>query len=186
MPGYKIAVSGASEIGHCSSNIEILGKELGREIARQNCILITGATIGVPHLATQGAKELGGISIGFSPAVSELEHRKVYKLPSNFYDVIVYTGFDYAGRNLLMTRASDAVIVACGRMGTLNEFTIAFEDRKPIGVLLGSGGTADIIRDLTKGPHRKGAAIVYDKDPKKLVQNLIKLINQKKKKDSKL
>jgi uncharacterized protein (TIGR00725 family) len=170
---YKIAVSGAAEIGHCCKNIKTLAREIGREIVRQKCILITGATTGVPYFAAQGANHAGGISIGFSPAASESEHKKVYRLPLDEFDVMVYTGFDYAGRNLLMTRAADAVIVVCGRMGTLNEFTIAYEDQKPIGVLEGSGGTADLIKFLTKRPHKKRGVIIYDKNPKKLVQKLV-------------
>lgn len=177
---YKIAVSGASKTEHCSKNADDLAKKVGQEIARQNCILITGATTGIPYLAAKGCKETGGISIGFSPAASEISHRKVYKLPLDNFDLIVYTGFDYSGRNLLMTRAADGVIIVCGRMGTLNEFTIAFEDRKPIGVLVGSGGTADLIKDLTRMPHRKVGKIIYDKDPKKLVQKLIQQIKRKK------
>lgn len=177
---YKIAVSGAAEFSPCSKKAKKLALEIGREIARQNCILITGATTGIPHLAAKGAKELKGVSIGFSPAASELAHRKAYKLPLDYYDVLVYTGFDYTGRNLLMTRASDGVIVICGRMGTLNEFTIAFEDRKPIGVLEGSGGTADIIRHLIRKPHRPGGEIIYDTNPKTLVEKLIRLIKKNK------
>ena len=177
---YKIAVSGAAQLTPCTPEAKDLAKEVGREIARQNCILISGATTGIPDLAAQGTKEIGGMSIGFSPAVSELEHRKVYKLPLKYYDVVVYTGFDYAGRNLLMTRASDGVVVICGRMGTLNEFTIAFEDRKPIGVLEGSGGTADIIRDLIKRPHRKAGTIIYETNPKLLIEKLIKAIKKTK------
>lgn len=178
---YKIAVSGAAEIKPCSRNIKTLSKEIGKEIARQNCILITGATTGVPYFAAQGAKEAKGVSIGFSPATSESEHQKVYKLPIDYFDVMIYTGFDYAGRNLLMTRAADGVIVACGRMGTLNEFTIAYEDRKPIGILEGSGGTADLIRYLTKCPHKKRGAIIYESNPKKLVQKLIQHLKKKEK-----
>jgi len=177
---YKIAVSGASQVGDCVKDIEKISREIGREISRLKCILITGATTGVPYFAAQGCKEAGGISIGFSPAASEISHRKVYKLPLDCFDVMVYTGFDYTGRNLLMTRAADAVVVCCGRIGTLNEFTIAFEDRKPIGVLVGSGGTADLIKNLMRRPHRRGAKIVYDSDPKTLVQKLIKLIKKEK------
>jgi len=176
---YKIAVSGAAETGHCSQNIRKVAEAIGREIVRQNCVIITGATTGVPYYAAQGAKKAGGISIGFSPAASESEHKKVYKLPIDQFDVMVYTGFDYSGRNLLMTRAADALIVACGRMGTLNEFTIAYEDRKPIGVLLGSGGTADLIKYLTKRPHQKRGKIIYDIDPKKLVQTLVKFLKKR-------
>lgn len=178
---YKIAVSGAAETDHCCGNIKELSKKVGKEIVRQGCVLVTGATTGAPYFAAQGCnEERKGISVGFSPAVSEKEHKKVYKLPSDEFDVMVYTGFDYSGRNLLMTRAADGVIIVCGRMGTLNEFTIAYEDRKPIGVLTGSGGTADIIKNLLKFPHRKVARVVYDSDPKKLVQKLIKIIKKDK------
>jgi len=177
---YKIAVSGAASVTPCAKGAPELAEKIGREIARQNCILVTGATTGIPNHAAQGIKKEGGLSIGFSPAVSELEHKKVYKLPTKDYDVMIYTGFDYSGRNLLMTRAADGVIVICGRMGTLNEFTIAFEDRKPIGVLEGTGGTADLIRTLTRRPHRPSATIVYDTDPKRLLEKLIKVIEKEK------
>lgn len=182
---YKIAVSGASKLDICSQNVEGLSREVGREIARQGCVLVTGATTGCPHFASEGLDEIGGVSIGFSPAASEVSHIKSYRLPLKTYDVMVYTGFDYSGRNLLMTRAADAVIIICGRMGTLNEFTIAYEDGKPIGVLEGSGGTADLIRGLLKRPHRKGASVIYDKDPKKLVQRLVKSIKDHKRNNRK-
>ncbi len=178
---YKIAVAGASQVDHCAVNIKDLAREVGREIVKQNCVLITGATTGAPYFAARAVKEAGGVSIGFSPAASELEHRKVYRLPLDCFDVMVYTGFDYSGRNLLMTRAADAVVIICGRMGTLNEFTIAFEDRKPIGILKGSGGTADIIKNFLRKPHRRGEKIIFESEPKKLIQALVKLLTQRKK-----
>ena len=102
-------------------------------------------------------------------------------MPTDVFDLIVYTGFDYSGRNLLMTRAADGIIVVSGRMGTLNEFTIAFEDKKPIGILEGSGGTADRIDDLIKGPQRAiKRKIIFEKDPKRLVEKLIVLIKKEK------
>ena len=177
---YKIAVSGAAYTKHCCKDIKEISEQVGKEIVRQGCILVTGATTGAPYFAAQGAKKAKGVSIGFSPAVSEIAHRKSYKLPIDAFDVIVYTGFDYSGRNLLMTRAADAVIIICGRMGTMNEFTIAFEDQKPIGVLIGSGGTADKIESLIQRPFRGKVRIVYEKDPKKLVKKLIDLIKKDK------
>ena len=178
---HKIAVAGAAQIGICSKNAVKLAREVGREIIRQGCILITGATTGIPDFAAQGAKQEKGVSIGFSPAASRAAHLRKYKLPVRDYDVIVYTGFGYAGRNLLMTRAADGVIIICGRMGTLNEFTIAFEDEKPIGVLETSGGTADKIKFILKTPFRGQKKIVYAQDPPKLVKELIKLIKKEKK-----
>ncbi len=179
---YKIAVSGAAKTTHCSKDAKELSKEIGREIVRQGCILVTGATSGIPYYAAQGAKELkGGMSIGFSPAASKKAHKKVYRLPTDAFDVIIHTGFDYTGRNLLMTRAADGVIIICGRMGTLNEFTVAFENQLPIGVLEGTRGTADIIRQLVDFPHQgRKMNVVFNKDPKKLIEKIIKMIKEDK------
>ncbi|MBI3685418.1 LOG family protein [Candidatus Azambacteria bacterium] len=180
-PKFKICVSGAAESGHCVPNALELAEEVGREIARQGAVIVTGATSGIPFWAAKGAKEAGGISIGLSPAVSEFAHVKTYRLPTDYFDLIIYTGFDYAGRNLLLTRAADAVITICGRMGSLNEFTIAFEDRKPQGVLTGSGGAADSIAEIVGKMHRGPGNIVYESKPKDLVRKVIQAIEKEHK-----
>lgn len=178
---YVICVSGAAETSCCTDGALETTKELGREIVRQGGVISTGATTGVPLWAAQGAKEENGYSVGLSPANTKLEHVKKYKLPTKEFDIIIYTGFGYSGRNLLLTRSSDAVIVSCGRMGTLNEFTIAFEDHKPIGVLTGTGGTADRIKEIVENANRGPGKIVYDSDPKRLVEKVIKMIDEENK-----
>ncbi|MDO8473929.1 MAG: hypothetical protein Q7S62_00010 [bacterium] len=187
---YKICVSGSAAMdncapdrclpGHCTPQAVELAKEVGRQVIKQGAILLTGATTGMPYWAAVGANEENGISIGFSPAGTEKEHVKVYRLPTDMFDVIVYTGFGYAGRNLLLTRASDAVIIICGRMGTLNEFTVAFEDKKPLGVLEGSGGTADKIDYLLKGGYRGKKKVIASRYPDVLVREIIKMIKLEK------
>ena len=176
----KISVSGAADTSHCEDCALELSKEVGREIVRQGGVIVTGATTGIPYWSAIGAKEEGGFSVGLSPAASEKAHIKKYRLPVDYFDIIIYTGFNYSGRNLLMTRASDGIIVICGRIGTLNEFTVGFEDGKPIGVLEGTGGTADSIRRIVKEGRRGPGKIVYDKNPKKLVEKLIKLIEKER------
>ena len=183
---YKIAVSGAAEVGHCCKSIEKISKEVGRAIARQKCVLVTGATTGVPYFSALGCKKVGGFNVGFSPATSESAHLKTYKLPVEPFDVMIYTGADYVGRNVIMTKSVDGVIIICGRMGTLHEFVTAFEIQKPIGVLEGSGGTADKIKKIATGPHRGVKKIIYEKNPKKLVEKLIKLIEKEKKLNTKI
>lgn len=173
---YKVCVSGAAETGHCARETLEKAEQIGAEIAHRGLILVTGATIGVPYFAAKGAKEAGGIVIGLSPASSKAAHVKTYHLPLDYHDVIVYTGFDYAGRNLLLTRSADAVVTICGRTGTLNEFTIAFEDQKPIGVLEGTGGTADMIRGILENAHRGLGKVVFDDDPAALLDKVEKLI----------
>jgi len=177
---YKICVSGAAETKHCEKGALEGAKEIGREIIRQNGALVTGATTGIPYWSAIGAKEENGISIGISPAASEKAHIKKYHLPTDYFDLIMYTGFNYSGRNLLLVRSSDAVIFVCGRMGTLNEFTIAFEDDKPIGILEGTGGTADMIRDLLPKLHKGSGKVVYDSDPKTLIEKVLKLVKKEK------
>jgi len=177
---YKICVSGAAETECCAPGALEKAKEVGREIVRHNGVLVTGATTGIPYWAAIGAKEEGGISIGLSPAASEIAHVKTYHLPVDYFDMIIYTGFEYAGRNLLLTRSSDAVIVVCGRMGTLNEFTIAFEDQKPIGILTETGGMSDFIDDIVEKAQRGPGKIVYDSDPKRLVEKVIEMVEKEK------
>lgn len=183
---YKIVISGAAQINHCCQGIEQLSKEIGREVARQKCVLVTGATTGVPYFAAQGCKEEGGFNVGFSPAISEAAHLKTYKLPLNPFDVMIYTGADYVGRNVIMTKSADGVIIICGRIGTLHEFATAFEIQKPIGVLEETGGTADKIKQIAVGPHRGVKKIIYEKEPKELVKKLIALIKKEKKQNSKI
>lgn len=176
----KICVSGAAETGHCGVDALEKGKELGKEIARQGAVLVSGATTGFPLWAAMGAKEEGGISLGLSPAESEKDHLENYKLPLEYLDLIIFTGFGYSGRNLLLTRSSDAVIVGCGRIGTLNEFTVAFEDNKPIGILEGEWVTDNLIKEIVGTSHRGEGKIVYDSDPKKLVEKIIELVKKEK------
>ncbi|OGI93661.1 hypothetical protein A3A03_00550 [Candidatus Nomurabacteria bacterium RIFCSPLOWO2_01_FULL_40_18] len=176
----KICVSGAAETGHCGIGSLDQAKELGREIARQGAILITGATTGFPLWVAMGLKEVGGISIGVSPAASEREHVEVYKLPLDYLDLIMYTGFGYAGRDILMTRCADAIICGCGRIGTIHEFTIAFEDDKPIGIFEGPWEMGKELQEIIQKSHRPNAKIVTGNDPKKLLADVIALVKKYK------
>jgi len=176
----KICVSGASETGHCGIDALDKAKELGREIVRQGAVLVTGATTGFPLWAAMGAKEEGGISIGISPAASEKEHVEVYKLPLDYMDLIIYTGFGYSGRDLLLTRSADAVICGCGRIGTIHEFTVAFEDKKPIGIFEGSWEMGTELEEIVEKGHRTNIKIAQGSDPKKLVEDVIALVRKDK------
>jgi uncharacterized protein (TIGR00725 family) len=178
---YKICISGAADTGHCAIDAAEKAEELGREIARRGMVLVTGATVGIPYWAAKGAKEEGGIVFGVSPAASETAHIKSYHLPTDYHDLIMYTGFEYSGRNLLLIRSSDAVITVCGRMGTLNEFTIGFEDQKPMGVLEGTGGTADELRGIVEKMHRGPGRVVYSRDINDLLDKVIAEIEKDKK-----
>jgi uncharacterized protein (TIGR00725 family) len=176
----KLAVSGAAETGHCGPDAYDLAVTLGKEIAKSGSVILTGATTGFPMWSALGAKQANGFSIGFSPASSEKEHIETYNLPVEYMDLIVYTGFGYPGRDLIFTRSADAVFFGCGRIGTIHEFTIAFEDGKPIGVLEGSWATDETIKDMLKNGHRPNDHIIFDSDPKALVERVVELARKDK------
>lgn len=176
---YSICVSGAAA-GETVRDSADLAEATGAAIGHRGHILTTGATIGLPYHAARGAKKAGGMSIGFSPASSLREHLRKYRLPNDNFDFINFTGLNYVGRDLYLIQSSDAVITVGGRFGSLHEFTSALEAHKPCGVLLGSGGTADLIPSLMEQlDPPEGDLVVFDTDPDKLVHKIITILDRK-------
>lgn len=181
---YQICVSGAAR-GDSVDLAKHLAGEIGREIVRRGHLVVTGATRGLPYYAAKAAKAAAPdevSSIGFSPAASRLAHIKKYQLPIDVFDTVVFTGFEYTGRNLLLVRSCDAVVMVGGRIGTLNELTIAIEEHKPIGVLLGSGGMTDEVERVLRAAKRARTGIIFGHESEELVDELIMLINGKNRK----
>lgn len=181
MKKFKICLSGGAE-GENAEKAYFLAQKVGKEIAKRGHILITGATSGVPYEAARAAKKAGGSNIGFSPAGTEVEHKKKFRLPMSpkIFDHIIYTEAGYAGRNLLMVRSSDATIIIDGRMGTLNEFTVAFEEDEIVGILEGSGGIADLIRQILAAAKKGKRKVIFDSDPVELVGKVVARIKKEK------
>lgn len=176
---YTICVSGAAD-GPTVRKSANLAADLGKAIAKAGHIITSGATVGLPYYAAKAASQAGGVSIGFSPASSLREHLRKYRLPYDCYDFINFTGMNYVGRDLYLVQSSDAVITVGGRFGSLHEFTSALESNKPCGVLIGSGGTADVIPILMKTlSPPKDEIVVYSDDPTELVEKLLKVLDKK-------
>ena len=158
--------------------LETLAKELGQAIAANNCIVITGACNGVPMLVANAARAAGSFSIGVSPALNNDQHVNEFKMPTESSDVIIYSGFHYKGRNVLNIRSSDIVIFVSGSIGTLNEFTIAYDEGKIIGVLEGSGGITDNLKNIIEVSNKKTTGkVIYNSNPKELMENCISALN---------
>lgn len=171
-----ICVSGAAETSHCGEGAMKIAYKVGESIAKNGCIITTGATTGFPAWSAAGAKKAGGFSIGLSPASNKEEHLGTYKLPVEDMDLIVYTGFGFPGRDMLLVRSSEAVIFGCGRIGTIHEFTIAFEDNKPIGILEGPWATDSVIHEIINKGNRNADMVVFDSDPDRLVKKMKEMI----------
>jgi uncharacterized protein (TIGR00725 family) len=174
-------MGGAGRDGREFRSQSDLAERLAKAIASRNCVLITGATTGLPHMVSMAARARGALAIGISPAINEEEHVDVYGMPIDGCDVIIYTGFGLKGRNVINIRAADIVIIFGGGIGTLNEFTIAFDEDKVIGVVEGSGGIADHIQQIVDYARKTtGARLIFDPDPEILIDACLQSFNAAK------
>jgi uncharacterized protein (TIGR00725 family) len=177
----KIGVMGSAS-GPTIKDPKSLDKALalGRAIAKRDCICITGACPGLPDKAAEGARTAGGFVFGVSPAFSEREHKEIYGSPTEHYDMILFTGLGLMERDIMNIRSSDAVVVIGGGIGTLNEFTVAYEEKKPVGIVTGTGGISDHIQEILDFAHRHAGPdrILYDDDPAKLIDRLIEVVER--------
>ena len=177
---FKIGVMGGAEGEHPQEVLE-KAAAVGKAIAEAGELLLFGATIGIPLEAAKAAKEAGGFVLGISPALNEKEHIEKYKLPIEGSSTIVYSGFGFAGRNVILVRSCDAVIIIDGRVGTLIEFGTAYAEERVIGALTGTGGVADKTKELEEMfAGKNDTTIIYESDPAKLVGKVIEELGKQK------
>ena len=178
----KIAVYG-SAAGDITEEVLEKAKLIGKEIAKQGHTLVTGACLGIPYEAVLGAMELNGRVIGFAPAIN-LESHKSLEYPTQGFTELIYLpeNFKYKDnkgiatkhRNVESVAYCDACIIIGGRAGTLNEFTIAYDAGKIIGVLENSGGVTKFIKELVNDFNKQTDSIIkYDTDPIELIKKIV-------------
>ncbi|MEK6408744.1 MAG: hypothetical protein AABN34_17615 [Acidobacteriota bacterium] len=178
----KVGVMGSAGKGANEADSTLLtslAERLGQVIAERGCVLVTGATTGFPDIVSRSARRHGGVSIGISPASSRVEHVSQYALPDDGVDLIVYTGFGLKGRNVVNVRTSDVVIIFGGGIGTLNEFTIAYDEEKLVGVLEGTGGVADRIKEIIALSNKQSRwELVFESSPEALIDNCLRVLRR--------
>jgi uncharacterized protein (TIGR00725 family) len=178
-----VGVMGSSSdaaLANDERGLALVAGRLGQVIAERGCVLVTGSTTGLPDIVSRAARRRGGLTIGISPAPSCNEHVSEYSLPYDGVDVMVYTGFGLKGRNVINIRTSDIVVIVGGGIGTLNEFTIAYDEGKVIGVLEGTGGLADRIKEIVSLSSKDtGAELVFESDPEVLVDRCLQLASER-------
>jgi len=145
-------------------------EEVGRLLAEAGAVVVSGGLSGVMEAVSRGAKRGGGLTIGILPGFDKRE-------ANQFVDIAFTTGMGYM-RNTLNVRVADAVIMISGGIGTLNELTVAYED-KPTVILEGTGGWADRMREVAyRGVHLDEAGrnvLRYASTPKEAVDLALEL-----------
>jgi uncharacterized protein (TIGR00725 family) len=169
----KIGIMGSAE-ENSPAELREKAAALGRSIATRDAILLTGATTGLVYTAGKAAREAGALHVGISPAHDAREHVERYGVPTDACDAIIYTGFGLKGRNVVLVRSCDVVVFIAGSIGSLNEFTIAYDEGKIIGCLTGTGGVADEIERLVRTFQKPTEArVFYDNDPVHLLERCL-------------
>jgi uncharacterized protein (TIGR00725 family) len=118
---HHIGVIGA---GSCPDATYKLARNLGIEIGKRGWILICGGLGGVMEGAARGCLDAGGMTVGILPALQKESANPYIQVP-------IPTGLG-EGRNLLVVRASDALISVSGGYGTLSEIALALKINKPV------------------------------------------------------
>jgi uncharacterized protein (TIGR00725 family) len=121
-----IGVIGA---GSCEPEISAHARDVGRLLAREDCIVLTGGLGGVMEAAARGAQEAGGLALGILPGSGAAEGNP-------WLDISIPTGMGDA-RNAVICNSAEAFIAIGGEYGTLSEIAYALK-RKKLVVSLGS------------------------------------------------
>ena len=138
MPKTIIGVMGA---GVATSKDLQLAYELGKAIARNNWILLTGGRTGVMDAASRGAKAEGGLVVGILPG-------KDISSMSDAVDIPIITDMGNARNNINVLSAN--IIIACGMgLGTASEVALALKNRKPVILLQPTELTYEFFASLT-------------------------------------
>jgi uncharacterized protein (TIGR00725 family) len=141
-------------------------REIGRLVAGRGGVIVSGGLGGVMEAASRGAKEAGGLTIGFLPSMDR-------STANAYLDVVLPTGLGSA-RNIITARGCDVIVMIGGGVGTLNELTISYAEARPVVVMRGTGGWSDKIeRVLEDGKyldHRHTVAIDFADTPSEAVE----------------
>jgi len=162
----QILIVGHNDSG-CTPDHEKIAYEIGFEVAKSNCVLITGGLGGVMKAASHGAHDANGLIIGIIPQDDA-------SFANEFCDVVIPSGMGLT-RDFLNALSADGVIIVGGGSGTLSEMCAAYMHKKPMVAIRNTGGAADRFIDGYVD-HRKIVKIIGVDSPKDAVKKILELI----------
>jgi uncharacterized protein (TIGR00730 family) len=108
-----VSIFGSARVGE-DSPVYQTARTVGRYFGERGWAVITGGGPGVMEAANRGAKEAGGLSIGFN---IDLPHEQ----GSNPYLDISYTFKHFYARKVCFVKPSEGFVIFPGGFGTLDE-----------------------------------------------------------------
>ncbi|MBN1275224.1 TIGR00725 family protein [Candidatus Woesearchaeota archaeon] len=171
MKKIQVAVLGSSKV-ICTKKAYAYAEKAGEELAKRDCVVITGGGLGVMEAAMKGAKKYGGTTLAIIPWEDKSR-------VNDYADYVVATGIGWS-RNSINLNSCDGAIAVGGGAGTLNEVTYAYMQSKPTVCVTPSGGMAKEISD-TYFDIRKTQKIYGADSAEEAVELLLKLIKNQTK-----
>jgi len=164
VPPYLLVAGSGEET--CTERARALAFEVGLELGKHRCIVVTGGLGGVMEAVCRGVKEAaGGPTVCILPGTEKVD-------ANPFCDIAVPTGFGHA-RNFVNVNAADAVIVIGGGVGTLSEASFAYLAGKPVVALVTSGGVAEEIAGRRLDP-RRTEIVQVARNPREAVKQALR------------
>jgi uncharacterized protein (TIGR00730 family) len=108
-----VTVFGSARIPE-GNPVYVAAQSVGRRFAEEGWAVVTGGGPGVMEAANRGAKEGGGLSVGFN---IELPHEQA---PNRFLDISLTFRHFYA-RKTMFVKAAEGFVVFPGGFGTVDE-----------------------------------------------------------------
>jgi len=162
----QILVSGNNE-DTSTPELEKLAYEAGVEIAKSDCVLVSGGLGGIMKASCKGVHDQGGISVGIIP-------QNDFSYANEFCDIVIPSGMGFT-RDFLTALSADGVIVIGGGAGTLSEICAAYMHKKPIVAIRNTSPTIDKFVDqyIDSRNHTK---LVGVNSPKEAVKYILEQI----------
>lgn len=110
--------------GQATPNELACAEQVGAELAAAGAILVCGGLGGVMEAACRGAATAGGLTVGLLPGDDR-------GAANPWVSVSLPTGLGEA-RNVLLVRASEALVAIGGGWGTLSEIALALRAGKAV------------------------------------------------------
>ena len=116
-----IGVAGASQP---DASLIPMAETLGRCLAEAGAVVVCGGGLGVMTAVCRGARAAGGQTVGLLPGSD--------RAGGNPYLTVALPTALGEGRNVLLVRASDALVAVGGGFGTLSEVALALRVGVPV------------------------------------------------------
>lgn len=145
--------------------------EVGRLLAQQGMVVVTGGLAGVMQAASRGATEAGGMTLGLLPGADR-------SAANPYLTLSVPTGLGEM-RNALLVRTCDAVVAVGTSWGTLSEVALAARTGVP-AVMLGGMRFLDEVPAGGGGTRQPVAA----ESPSHAVATVVRLVGQEDRADA--